>query len=314
MPIALWIMGIKLKEWIKMGKCIDSGKAGCPCALSTAEKCIICSRLNGGTCNDCNWSGVCIYMLFRQEGGKPLSRKERKMKICDITTYNETFKVFTVQADKGMCQKAQEAGAYMFLRRTNDTNWYDTPVSVLKSEPENGIIHFGISETGPKSKRLLDEKNEFIVRGVYYNGISNIDKLRSDVKMNIVYGKGIAIAPFRNILDMKERYGAGITDVTLIYDDAKCGMDFFRDYFGDMCVAKIKICDFSEEKFLIGSNERKNIFAFTSPYYTNIIEQKYNQDIVKPTEGNFCCGEGVCGACTVNNTEGNTIHRCKYRL
>ncbi len=307
-------MVIRSEGWNRMATCIDAGKSGCPCALAEGGKCIICSKLNGGSCNDCNWQGMCIYSLYQQSGGKVSVRKERKMPIKEIREYSETFKVFVIEADKGTCQKAQEPGSYMFLRKPEDSKWYDTPISVLKSEPEKGLLHFGISAAGPKSRRLIGEQKTFCVRGIYYNGISNLNTLEVNTTENLVYGKGIAIAPFRNFLDMKERYSKYLKNLKLVYDDAKCGMDFFKDYFGDISVNQITIFDFSTEEFLQDTKERMNIFAFTSPYYAELIEKKHNQQIVKPSEGNFCCGEGICGACTFNGRDGETIHRCKYRL
>lgn len=125
---------------MKKSRCIDAGRQGCPCALAECGQCLICAKLRGGTCQECSWQGTCIYSLYEQNGRSViLSRKDRLLKIKQIKTYSDDLKVFIVEADRGFCQKAQTAGAYVFVRAEDEAKWYDAPISVLKAEPEAGL-------------------------------------------------------------------------------------------------------------------------------------------------------------------------------
>ena len=136
-------------------KCVDAGREGCPCELAEYGACPVCAKLAGGTCDDCSFPGSCIYSLYVQNGRKQVAgRRERLMQVETVKTYSEDFKVLVIKAEKGFCQKAQTAGAYVFVRAEGESRWHDMPVSVLKAEPEEERIHLGISRCGVKSASI----------------------------------------------------------------------------------------------------------------------------------------------------------------
>jgi len=312
-----------------MNKCIDAGRRGCPCALAESGHCLVCSKLNGGNCDDCGWQGTCIYSIYHQnrqclaEDRTPMS-----MEILGIRTYGPRCSVFILQAGLGFCQQAAKPGAYVFARAEEADRWYDMPVSILKSQPGKGLIHLGVCGCGPKSESLLSATKAISVRGVYENGLSGLDGLHQSPDKTIVFAKGIAIAPLRNFLDGGQRYAKYLKNLRLYVDLEKVGFDFFRDYFGDIPAASITIKDFAKEGLPLLTMDdttiaaqKVNIFALTSPFYAEQIGQQIQQTasasgtqtaIIRPNEGNFCCGEGVCGACTCTDPKGNTIRRCKF--
>lgn len=303
-------------------QCIDAGREGCPCALAEHGKCLVCSKLNGGDCQDCGWQGSCIYTLYAQSGHKIVQGRQGKLlDIVEIKNYGPDLKVFVVQADKGFCQKAQTVGAYVFVRGQNAEQWYEAPISVLKAEPEKALLHLGICRCGPKTGEVFAETEKLWVRGVYYNALSGLSTLRENPEAAMVYAKGIAIAPFRNFLDGGSRYTKWLSHLHLYVDLDKVGPDFFRDYFGDLPAEAIEVREFAKEGIsslddLDRMEEMKgtNILALTSPYYAAQVERARGSAIVRPTEGNLCCGEGVCGACTYVDDLGRTVRRCKlYR-
>ncbi|MFQ9891574.1 MAG: hypothetical protein ACLRWH_00020 [Emergencia sp.] len=306
---------------MKTNGCIDAGREGCPCALAEHGKCLACSRLSGGTCNDCSWQGSCIYTLYVQNSRKLIrGRESRILPIEEVKTYQEQFKVFILRADKGFCQKAQTAGAYVFVKGTEQDDWHDMPVSVLKAEPEKGLLHLGVCDCGVKSGSLFEAEEFLSVRGIYYNALSGLGKLLENPEEAVVFAKGIAIAPLRNFLDSR-RYEKWIANLKLFMDLDKVGMDFFRDYFGDLPICDMQVRSFAGEGLCdldeldrLEAAEYTNVFALTSPYYAEQVGRAAAQDVVRPMEGNMCCGEGVCGACTCVDESGQTIHRCKARM
>ena len=300
---------------MKDKRCIDAGREGCPCALAEYGKCLVCGRLSGGTCQDCSWLGTCIYTIYQQNRRNLVSaRRERELNIESVRVYSDNFKVFVIGADKGFCQKAQTAGAYVFARPTTKEQWYDMPISVLKAEPNEGRLHLGVCGCGPKSQALLEAEDKLIVRGVYYNGLSGIGYLSPESDCASVFAKGIAMAPLRNFLDGGERYRRWLKNVQLYIDVDKVGMDFLQEYFGDLPARSVHIRDFAQEG--IGQSQALwggNVFALTSPYYADQIEAAADGGVVRPNSGNLCCGEGVCGACAYDDEAGKTVHRCKER-
>lgn len=304
---------------MKNNGCIDAGREGCPCALAEYGKCLVCGKMSGGTCEDCNWQGTCIYTLYHQNSRKLVkARQDKTYEIAEVKQYSENFKVFVLKADRGFCQKAQTAGAYVFVRANEADDWYGMPISVLKAEPDKGLLHLGVSGCGPKSGRLLEAEDTLCVRGVYYNALSGMGGLNADPEEALIYAKGIAMAPLRNFLDGGSRYSRWLKNMNLYVDIDKVGFDFFRDYFGDLPVDSIHVKDFASDGFCSmgnqGPDEKVNIFSLTSPYYADKVEAQAGSKIVRPTRGNMCCGEGVCGACTCDDETGKTIHRCKARI
>ena len=91
---------------MKNNGCIDAGREGCPCALAEYGKCLVCSKLRGGSCEDCNWQGSCIYTLYQQNARKLVkARQDKTYEIAEIKQYGENFKVFVLKADKGFVRK-----------------------------------------------------------------------------------------------------------------------------------------------------------------------------------------------------------------
>ncbi len=309
-------------------RCIDAGREGCPCTLAESGDCLICSRLAGGNCNDCSWQGTCIYTLYQQNGWKTTEpRESRGMDMVEVRDYNANFVVITLSADKGFCQKAAVAGAYVFVRSKEDREWFGAPVSVLKAEPDKERIHLGICACGPKTTRIFQAVQRFQeglpqqlgIRGIYYNGLKGLNALREAPGETFIFAKGIAIAPLRNLLDGGKRYTKYLQNMKVYIDTDKIGMDFIKEYFGDLAAASVEIRDFARqglcslEDLDLLEESRGNVFALTSPHYAHQIQRAADaaQTIVMPVEGNVCCGEGICGACTYNDAHGKTVRRCK---
>ena len=308
-----------------MNRCIDAGREGCPCTLAESGNCLVCSRLRGGTCDDCTWQGTCIFALYEQNGRRIVrERQNRLLPIKEVRAYGPNLKVFVLEADKGFCQKARTVGAFVFVKTAEDHDWFGAPVSVLKAEPEKGLLHLAICACGPKTNRILQETKNLSIRGIYYNALSGQGSLLTDPEETFVFAKGVAIAPLRNYLDGGSRYSRQLANLHLFADLDKTGMDFFLDYFGDLAAGTIQVRDFAREGLCsleqldhletqCQSRARVNVLALTSPYYAGHIQRAVgkNKTILRPTEGNMCCGEGICGACTEVDAYGRTIRNCK---
>ena len=312
-----------------MMECIDNGQEGCPCVLAESGDCLVCSRVPGGrgTCDNCNWQGTCVYMLYEQNGCRVIQeRQNRELPIDRIRSYGPNLKVFVLEADKGYCQKAQRPGAFVFVKSADDQDWFGAPISVLKAEPDRNRLHLAVCACGPKTSRILQRTENLHVRGIYYNALAGQNSLLMDPEETFVFAKGVALAPLRNYLDSGKSSRRLLQNLRAIVDIEKVGMDFFLDYFGDLPVGAVQIRDFAREGLCAIEEQRHlqeqclarsrvNVLALTSPYYVQRVREIVGKDkgILRPTEGNMCCGEGICGACTQTNAQGQIIRNCKVR-
>ncbi|MDO4552218.1 MAG: sulfide/dihydroorotate dehydrogenase-like FAD/NAD-binding protein, partial [Bacillota bacterium] len=160
--------------------CIDAGTENCPCYLAVTGDCLTCSRLQGKDCSDCDWRGVCIYNEFVQGNRKVNGpRTETEVKIVSVRFYTEDLAVLVLQTGRGMALKGRRPGSYVFLRRPGAPHFFDAPLSIMRSDTENGLLHLAVKEAGTKTRELLSarEGETLLLRGIYRNGILGLDGL-----------------------------------------------------------------------------------------------------------------------------------------
>ena len=301
--------------------CIDVGSENCPCYLALTGDCLICSRLQGREDCDCNWKGVCVYNEFIQ-GNKRVNnpRTDFPAEIVYKKSYLDDLIVLGLSVGKGFAIKASRPGSYIFLREENSESYYATPLCVMEADIEAGIIAVAVKIISAKTKTLAKAEGSLMVRGIYRNGILGIGSITSrfakDKKVLIV-AKGIGLAPAilaANYLWRKNR-------VDLIIDREKISEDLMSDYLGEG-EGTIRFMSLNEENYcrdindILLKEQYDLVVLLTSDYFLEQIG-----DIVKALlpdaelaiSNNFhiCCGEGICGACTVTSPSGDTVKMCK---
>lgn len=288
--------------------CYDIGSEVCPCVLAKSGNCVVCTKNNGGSCSQCNWHGICITTLLHQNSSHLAIRSECKVKILQKKKYTDKFTVLILSVSRGFAQKATTPGAYIFARANSSIKAFDMPISILKSEPEFCRIHIGVCNSGPKSQEICNAEDSLIIRGVFRGGLCGL-KEAAEYENCVVYAKGIAIAPLNNLR-------GNIRGIEKCYVDlAKINEDFFYEYFGWLHSERTLIVDFSNAEELFAKEtvqNMKNAIVLASPFYVELFRRNFSGEIVYPATGNYCCGEGICGACTCQDEWGETIHKCKY--
>ena len=309
--------------------CIDAGTENCPCYLAQTGDCLTCSRLQGKEHCDCDWRGVCIYNEFIQ-GGKEANniRKDFNARILEKKQYLDDLAVFVVDVGKGFALKASKPGSYVFVKANLDPAFYNVPISVMKSDVENGALHLAIKAISAKTKLLLKEQKELTLRGVYRNGILNLKSVigkRGTIEKNnkmLLITKGVGFAPAVLLSEWVENRAR--TDFLIDID--KISGELVLDYMPKEVSGVVKEIDlrdsFANEKEYarlkrnIESEQYESILALTSDYYI----EKFGKLAAGLTPSpifacgnNFqiCCGEGICGACSRVNAEGVTFKMCK---
>lgn len=289
--------------------CIDAGSENCPCPLAESGDCIICSRLQGKDYCECNWRGVCIYNEYIQNYKKiNHMRKDQRTKILKKIWYDEDLLVLVLQVSKGFALKATAPGSYVFLKPCGQNECYSVPISVMRAEPEQGQIHLAIKVTAGKTKALAAAGDELEIRGIYRNGILGISKIKRKEKQKVLcITKGIGFAPAANY----NAWAYGKDTVDLMIDLDKINQEFVNDYLQKYPVHTIQYVDLS--KGISVPEDYDVVMVLTSDYYIETLPVP-REKLVHSNNFHMCCGEGICGACTMVDEEGVSHKMCKCQM
>lgn len=327
----------------KLISCIDAGTDNCPCCLALTGDCLVCSRLQGKDGCSCEWAGVCIYNEFIQGNRKVNNpRRDVEMPIIERKFYRDDLVVYVLDAGKGFALKAERPGSYLFVKGGGAGSFYDTPISVMKTDPEKGQIHLAVKIISTKTKALLPEKEKLAVRGLYRNGVHGIASIINKKEKNqktLIIAKGIGIAP--GILASKTFRRKGRVD--MVVDTEKISPVLIEDYLAgedrnpaqkvsvqslrkpkteNKAVQYISLTDKdagTRLKSLMEKEQYDNVILLVSDYYIESLGKIIRKtlpsaDLAVSNNFRICCGEGLCGSCAVDTNAGETIKMCKCQL
>lgn len=298
--------------------CVDAGTEYCPCNLAVTGDCLICSRLQGKDTCDCDWSGVCIQNEFMQNGGRPSGlRRGFTAEVLQRKEYGDSLQVLTLAAGRGFAQRASKPGSYVFLRHPKEMRFYDVPVSVLRTSEEAGTISVAIKEQGHKSKILLTAER-LEVRGVYGGGLQGVKYLQPGYlkgKKVLFVTKGVGAAPA--LLTMSRL--TPDTAARWIADADKVGKEFLEEY-GSACRPQYVTLSQPDQLAALQGTIRESgcdvVAIMTSDYFVSVIRALAREvlpeaKLVWSNNARMCCGEGICGACTQVDADGELFRMCK---
>lgn len=308
--------------------CIDAGTEFCPCHLAESGDCILCSQLCGKSFCDCvNWKGVCIYQEYFWNGNK--AKSERQNFSCSIVkkiNINDSFFLFYIGVTHKMAQDLMHPGSFVFLRKEDTIAFYDTPISIMDVDLEENIIKVVIESKGIKTKELLSlkENDKVLLRGPYWNGVLGLKNIYKCRDSNVLLiARGIGQAPLVPV--MKKLYSNG-NNIFVILDTVNCKDTFIKEYL-DMCNAKVVTTPtlikgkLTEEfkKFITGYINKENIKLIHVDAQDIIVYEllefieNNNIKITCCNNAKMCCGEGICGTCSVRY-KGHVVKRlCKLQ-
>lgn len=313
--------------------CIDAGTENCPCHLALTGDCLVCSRLQGKNYCDCNWVGVCIYNEFIQ-GNKKVNnpRKDFESKIIRKKTYNENLIVYVLDVGKGFAMKVERPGSYLFVRAKGTESFYDIPLSVMKTDVEEGHIYLAIQVISSKTKTLIEENDTLILRGPYRSGIHGISTIVDNKVKDqevLIIGKGIGIAPGAMV---SQSLGSRAS-IDMVIDMDKISEEFIRDYIfpvqgkerasiEDTKIQYMSLNDIeSKDKLenLMQNKDYDSVILLASDYHIEnlgglIRSVLPNANLAVSNNFHICCGEGMCGSCSVDTGSGGSIKMCKCKL
>lgn len=304
--------------------CIDCGTENCPCVLAASGDCIVCGKLQEKNCCDCCWNGVCVFNEFAQRGGMVNEPRESfKAKIVSKKQYLPDLYVFGLEVEKGFALRASNPGSFIFIQPTNESEFFSTPISILKSDLKKNTIYVLIKAISLKTKRICEE-NEFLnIRGVFRNGIIGINPLLHLIKSAstemrlLVITKGVGFAPAVNIANLCKNKPH--VSLELIIDKDKICSDVINDYLDISAVTSLSFISMTSDRGMsalceyIKLSDCTAAIVLASDYYQSEIKALLKPDTMFLHSNNIslCCGEGICGACCFTDSSGKTHKMCK---
>lgn len=311
--------------------CIDCGSEYCPCHLAESGNCILCSHLDGKDFCDCvNWNGVCIFQEFVQNNYKAKEgRKHEPYQIISKEIINDKLLILKIKVTKKLASDLVEPGSFVFIRKENTEQIFDTPVCVMDSNTDIDIITLAIEIKGHKTKSLenLNEGENILVKGPFWNGILGINSIKNAKKKNcILICRGIGQAPMVPVLEKLHSNG---NKITVLMDEGTLGVNFIGHVLNKYADRVIKvntllfggILDTTCRKILEGilASEDINLVHCDSADILNYqimkIVEAHDDTIEFSCSNNekMCCGEGVCGCCTIINNDEKLRRLCKMQ-
>lgn len=310
--------------------CADAGTVNCPCPLAETGDCLICSRLAGKEKCDCSWAGLCIYNEFIQNDSVVRSRRnERKAQIVKKIRYGKDLIVLVLKVTKGFALNAAKPGSFVFLKGIGKTDFSNVPVSVMKSDVENGHLYLGLKIISGKTKAIAEAEDALMLRGVYRNGLlGSVKGLIEDVKYRsrdiaaegkrkwLIMTRGIGFAPAVNLLQWADER----VDIEMIVDTEKVNEELVNDSINQcpgMKTGAIRVkLDSLVNAGKYHADDYDRVIVLASDYYIGMIAKTLEvpaHKLVFCNNFHICCGEGICGSCGHVDSQGNLSKMCKCR-
>lgn len=299
----------------------------CPCHLAETNDCILCSQLSGKEFCDCiNWKGVCIYQEFIWNNKK--AKNERKNYLCDILEkkiVEEKIIIFKIKTSHKLSKELFHPGSYIFMRDPKCMQFYDTPMSIMDSNTEENWIKVGMELKGTKttSISLLDSGDKILIRAPFWNGIwglKNIYNVRNGNVIMIIRGIGQAPA-----LPVIKKISSNMNKITTIIDVSPYKEIFIKDelikYNCDIIESKMidkgeLTLDFKNIFMEMLDNKKYDLVYCAGPDILSYNVLELLDDKISFSSCNnarMCCGEGVCGSCTVKTNDHKLRRLCKLQ-
>lgn len=325
--------------------CADVGTANCPCPLAETGDCLVCARLAGHMECDCRWAGVCVYNEYIQNGSVVRQKRENEpIGILKKIWYGSDLLVIVLKVSKGFALKAAQPGAFVFVNPEGKSELSNVPVSVMKSEPENGRLFLALKVISAKTKTVAEAEDVLMVRGVYKNGLLGgglaglKDDMRaaghgSDKKRWLIITKGVGFAPAVNLMAC----ASGNIKADFIIDTEKISDEIVIDTLqksiddegAEANFTKASLYEMTENlkterakgrpglpAGIRSMDEYDRVILLTSDYYIKTLAEHMDvpeHKLVFCNNFRMCCGEGICGACGHIDENGNVSKMCKCR-
>ena len=300
--------------------CADAGGKYCPCHLAYSGDCIKCSLIRGEKVCDCKWQGICIYTNMQNDRMVPMEeRKELLCKIIERKEIEEHIYLIKIEIPKYLARELSEPGSYVFLKDKDKVSpYFNAPISVMDVNEDEGILEVVVVPRGIKTKPLVicDEIN---MKAPYFNGIFGIKEIKTcQSEKCLIILDGLSQV---NSINVIKRLLRNNNEVKILLNEDGKRLNVVEEKIKEMGL-DISLFNLSSKDKIIKEYIINNNIGFV--YSCGLIY--FNKQILKlvdnidekikfaiPNNNLICCGEGICGACTVrlNNCR---IKSCKAQM
>ncbi|MEG1584707.1 MAG: hypothetical protein RR361_06610, partial [Anaerovorax sp.] len=267
-------------------------------------------------------------------------RRDFEAAIVEKNWYLPDLAVFVLDVGKGFALKASRPGSYVFLKTKEEIGYYNVPISVMRADIEKGQIHLAVKFISAKTKAIMDENKSLMVRGIYRNGILGLPGIlkgggRIDKgKKLLLITKGIGFAPGALLAS----WIGEDAQVDFLMDKDKITEEIITDYLPEEIKGRIQYISlweiFGEGRIgqsgfdltgFVKAGGYDGVVVLASDFYIDAVRRRldihrslYGEVVpkLKAYSNNFriCCGEGICGACSRVDDNGNVFKMCKCSL
>ena len=219
-------------------------------------------------------------------------------------------------------------GSFVFVR-INENPFFDTPISVLFTEFSTGTIGFAVITKGVKTVpfQALKSGDFVFLRGPYFNGVFGRQALQHQMDGNaLVLARGIGFLPSLSVIAALH-HQHNQTKIFLDWSNFNAKLlAFFHDFFelnSERCTLLGPSGMTAEAKEMIRNalDENANFIHiggsdFLACEVVNFLKECRCMDIRLSCCNNakLCCGEGICGACTHNDSAQRVRRLCKEQI
>lgn len=219
-------------------------------------------------------------------------------------------------------------GSFVFAR-TNDNPFFDTPISILFAEVSTGTIGFAVIAKGVKTTpfKMLKSGEDIFLRGPYFNGIFGQQDLQHQMNGKaLVLARGIGFLPSLSVIAAL-RNQQNQTRIILDWTNFNAKLlTFFQDFFElktDSCTLLDASGLTAEAKSIIQNAIDENtayIHIGGSDFMVCEVVNFLNTCACTDMRLSCCnnakmsCGEGICGACTHNDSAQLVRRLCKEQI
>lgn len=305
---------------LSIQQCADSGSQFCPCHLAYSGDCIRCNMINGNNICDCAWQGVCVYSEVKHNKKQITDlRKEYLCNIENIKEIKDNTYLLSIKIPKEIAKDLLSPGAYIMLKsidRVSDI--FNAPISVMDVDIDREILQVVIKPRGIKTKGIINF-NQVYLKGPYFNGIFGIKEIKTTQNSNcLVIVSGLSQV---NAINVIRRLITNNNKVEVLINNRGSLLDEVVQKIMDLGVSIYEIDASKDKDFIIDyiiRNEIEFVYSGASHRFSKEV-----MDIVDSVDKNIklaisnnnliCCGEGVCGACTVN-INGQRVKTCKSQV
>lgn len=300
--------------------CADAGGKYCPCHLAHSGDCIKCSIIRGSRTCECKWQGVCIYSEL--EHNKIVPVEERTQVLCKVVENVQIEKniyLLKIKIPSHLIKDLSEPGAYVFLKdKDRESEYFNAPISVMDVDEANSILEVVIVPRGIKTKPFINCE-EVIVKAPYFNGIFGLKEIKSNAfNKCIVVLDGLSQV---NSLKVIKRLVRNNNHVEVFVNENGKRLEILEDKIKDLGV-NIQLFNMNDKKEILENYIKDNDISFV--YSCGLIY--FNKSMLKlvdsidsnikfaiPNNNLICCGEGMCGACTIR-LDSCRVKTCKAQL